>query len=131
MIILSCVTFLLDERYAENTRDLLVWHAHMACVVNLISEPSFDISPISIPIINKEVGKLQSNSVQWSCVIFNLRCHLVIFTYTCFICIYCRSFLYDFSCIGFIWIVADCGPLYGFYFIDILLLSWVVVVLHR
>jgi hypothetical protein len=37
--------------------------AHMACVANPINHSSLDISPIWIPIIIMEVGKLHSNSV--------------------------------------------------------------------
>jgi hypothetical protein len=36
----------------------------MSMIVNLISQPSLDTSPIWIPVISKEVGKLQHNSVE-------------------------------------------------------------------
>lgn len=36
---------------------------HVASVANPIAQPSLDICPIWIPIINKDVGKLQSISV--------------------------------------------------------------------
>jgi hypothetical protein len=37
--------------------------AHMLLLVNPISEPSLDISPIWIPVISEEIGKLQHRSV--------------------------------------------------------------------
>jgi hypothetical protein len=33
--------------------------AHISLLVNLIRQPSLDIPPIRIPVISKEVGKLQ------------------------------------------------------------------------
>jgi hypothetical protein len=32
-------------------------YAHMACMINPISQPSLEVSTIWIPLINKEVGK--------------------------------------------------------------------------
>jgi hypothetical protein len=37
--------------------------AHMACLTNLISQPSLDISPIWIPLISNEVSNSQERSV--------------------------------------------------------------------
>jgi hypothetical protein len=37
--------------------------AHMACFVNPISQPSLDISPIWIPLINDEVTKSKKNAI--------------------------------------------------------------------
>jgi AraC-like DNA-binding protein len=37
--------------------------AHMACLTNPISQPSFDISSIWIPLISNEVSNLQRKSV--------------------------------------------------------------------
>jgi hypothetical protein len=37
--------------------------AHMACLSGQISQPSLDISPIQIPLINSEASKLQRRSV--------------------------------------------------------------------
>jgi hypothetical protein len=36
--------------------------AHMACLTNLISQPSFDISPIWVPLISNEVSKSEERS---------------------------------------------------------------------
>jgi hypothetical protein len=37
--------------------------AHMACITNPISQPSLEISPIWIPLIREEVGRLQGSSL--------------------------------------------------------------------
>jgi hypothetical protein len=37
--------------------------AHMACLTDPISQPSLDISPTWIPLINNEVSKSQRRSV--------------------------------------------------------------------
>jgi hypothetical protein len=37
--------------------------AHIACLTNLISQPSLDISPIWIPLISNEVNNSQGKSV--------------------------------------------------------------------
>jgi hypothetical protein len=37
--------------------------AHMVCITNPISQPSLEISPIWIPLIREEVGRLQGSSL--------------------------------------------------------------------
>jgi hypothetical protein len=37
--------------------------AHMACIMNPISQPSLEISPIWIPLIWEEVGRQQGSSL--------------------------------------------------------------------
>jgi hypothetical protein len=37
--------------------------AHMACIMNPISQPSLEISPIWIPLIREKVSRLQGNSL--------------------------------------------------------------------
>jgi hypothetical protein len=37
--------------------------AHVACITNPISQPSLEISPIWIPLIREEVGRLQGSSL--------------------------------------------------------------------
>jgi hypothetical protein len=44
-----------DRKYKES--------AHMACLINPVSQPSLDISPIWIPLISNEVSNSQRKSV--------------------------------------------------------------------
>jgi hypothetical protein len=37
--------------------------AHMACIMNPISQPNLEVCPIWIPLIREEVGRLQGSSL--------------------------------------------------------------------
>jgi hypothetical protein len=48
---------------AESTRERYKKAAHMACITNPIGQPNLETSPIWIPLIREEVGKLQGSSL--------------------------------------------------------------------